>query len=96
VTTTLGIGNVIVLEAGLSFIGIGVREPQASWGTMFYDVSEFFSATWWSVLFPGLAIVVTVICFNVLGDALRALLDPRHLPRAAALGTRAAALASPE
>jgi len=89
VTTTLGIGNVIVLEAGLSYIGIGVREPSASLGTMFQEGAEAFAGTWWAALFPGVAIVVTVLCFNVLGDALRALLDPRHLPRAP-LGTRTA------
>ena len=93
VTTTLGIGNVIVLEAGLSFIGIGVREPAASWGTMFHEGTEAFAGTWWTALFPGVAIVVTVLCFNILGDALRASLDPRHLPRAP-LGTGTAALTS--
>jgi peptide/nickel transport system permease protein len=94
VTATLGIANVIVLEAGLSFIGIGVREPNASWGTMFQEGSEAFAGTWWGALFPGLAIVLTVLCFNILGDALRALLDPRHLP-VAAIGTRSAAVANP-
>jgi peptide/nickel transport system permease protein len=93
VTTTLGIANVIVLEAGLSFIGVGVREPNASWGTMFYEASEAFAGTWWTALFPGLAIVITVLCFNVLGDALRVALDPRQLPSAAA-GTRGAAASS--
>jgi peptide/nickel transport system permease protein len=93
VTTTLGIGNVIVLEAGLSFIGVGVREPNASWGTMFYEASEAFAGTWWAALFPGIAIVTTVLCFNVLGDALRAALDPRQLPNTP-LGTRGAAAAS--
>lgn len=94
VTTTLGIGNVIVLEAGLSFIGIGVREPSASWGTLFFEGSEAFVGTWWAALFPGIAIVLTVLCFNIVGDALRSLLDPRHLPRAplGPLGTRTAAL----
>jgi len=95
VSVTTGIGNVIVLEAALSFIGIGVREPQSSWGTMFYEGSNAYAGTWWWALFPGLAIVITVMCFNILGDALRALLDPRHLPRAA-LGTRGAAVASAE
>jgi peptide/nickel transport system permease protein len=90
VTTTLGIANVIVLEAGLSFIGIGVREPSASWGTMFHEGTEAFVGTWWTALFPGVAIVATVLCFNILGDALRGLLDPRHLP-GAPLGTRSAA-----
>jgi peptide/nickel transport system permease protein len=91
VTATLGIANVIVLEAGLSFIGVGVREPSPSWGTMFFEGAEAFVGTWWGALFPGLAIVMTVLCFNVLGDSLRALLDPRHLPHAP-LGTRSAAL----
>ena len=95
VTTTLGIGNVIVLEAGLSFIGIGVREPSASWGTMFQEGTEAFAGTWWAALFPGLAIVVTVLCFNILGDALRGLLDPRHLHRAP-LGTVTAAVPTAE
>ena len=90
VPTTLGMGNVIVLEAGLSFIGIGAREPAASLGTMFHDGSEAFVGTWWLALFPGIALVVTVLAVNVLGDGLRALLDPRQLP-AAPLGTRTAA-----
>lgn len=91
VSTTLGIGNVIVLEAGLSFIGIGVREPSASLGTMFLEGTEAFAGTWWTALFPGVAIVATVLCVNVLGDALRGLLDPRHLP-GAPVGTGTAAL----
>jgi peptide/nickel transport system permease protein len=91
VSTTLGIGTVIVLEAGLSYIGIGVREPAASLGTMFQDGTEAFAGTWWAAFFPGVVIVTTVLCFNILGDALRASLDPRHLPRAP-LGTRTAAL----
>jgi len=80
VTTTLGIGSVIVLEAGLSFIGIGVREPLASLGTLFQDGIEVFAGTWWTALFPGLAIVLIVLCVNIIGDALRASLDPRQLP----------------
>jgi peptide/nickel transport system permease protein len=94
VTTTLGIGNVIVLEAGLSFIGIGVREPAASLGTMFQEGAEVFAGTWWAALFPGVVIVATVLCFNVLGDALRGMLDPRHLP-SVPLGTRSAAPQTP-
>jgi peptide/nickel transport system permease protein len=95
VATTLNIGNVIVIEAGLSFLGVGVRPPMASWGTMLQDGTEAFVGTWWAALFPGLAIVATVLCFNILGDALRASLDPRHLP-GAARGTGTAALtASP-
>ena len=91
VATTLGIGNVIVLEAGLSFIGIGVREPTASLGNMFQEGTEVFVGTWWAALFPGAVIVTTVLCFNILGDALRASLDPRHLP-VTPVGTGSAAL----
>ena len=94
VATTLGIASVIVLEAGLSFIGIGAREPDASWGTMFHEGSEVLVGTWWLALFPGVAMVATVVCFNILGDALRALLDPRNLHLGPA-GTRTAASAVP-
>lgn len=91
VTTTLGIAQVIVLEAGLSFLGIGAREPVPSLGTMLQDGTEAFAGTWWVALFPGVAIVTIVLCINVVGDALRASLDPRQLP-SVRLGTRTAAL----
>lgn len=81
VATTLGVGNIIVLEAGLSFLGLGAREPVPSWGTLFFEGTEAFIGTWWAALFPGLAIVGTVLCCNILGDALRRSLDPRHLHR---------------
>lgn len=79
VSATLGVGNVIALEAGLSYLGIGAPPPTASWGAIFYDGVELFSGAWWAVLFPGIAIVATVLAFNVLGDALRDVLDPRQL-----------------
>lgn len=91
VTTALNVGNIIVLEAGLSFVGIGAREPAASLGTMFQDGTEAFAGTWWGALFPGAVIVTIVLCFNVVGDALRASLDPRQLG-AARVGTRTADL----
>jgi peptide/nickel transport system permease protein len=84
VSTTLAVGNVIALEATLSFLGIGAQEPNASWGTMFHEGVVDLSGMWWLALFPGLAMVLTVVSFNVLGDALRAALDPRQLER----GTR--------
>ncbi|MGH7679319.1 MAG: ABC transporter permease, partial [Gemmatimonadaceae bacterium] len=62
VSTTLGIGNVIVLEAGLAFLGLGAREPAASLGTMFQAGTEAFVGNWWAVLFPGVVIVTTVLC----------------------------------
>ena len=79
VFTTLGVANIIILEAGLSFIGVGAHEPVPSWGTLFFDGTEAFVGTWWAALFPGMAIITTVLCFNILGDALRRILDPRHL-----------------
>ncbi|HET9452662.1 MAG TPA: ABC transporter permease [Gemmatimonadaceae bacterium] len=90
VSTTLGVANVIALEASLSFLGIGAQEPNASWGTMFHQGVVDLSGMWWLALFPGLAMVATVVSFNVLGDALRQLLDPRQLGRSAG-GTQGAA-----
>ncbi|HET9002770.1 MAG TPA: ABC transporter permease [Gemmatimonadaceae bacterium] len=77
VAATLGIGNVIVLEAALSYLGIGVRPPHASWGSIIEDGADQIGSAWWIALFPGLAMLVTVIAFNLLGDALRDALDPR-------------------
>lgn len=79
VAATLAIGNVIVLEAGLSYLGIGVRPPAASWGSIIQDGAERVSDLWWLTLFPGLAIVITVFACNALSDALRDVLDPRQL-----------------
>lgn len=79
VAATLGVGNVIILEAGLSYLGIGARAPTASWGSIFFDGSDAFQATWWIALFPGLAIIVTVLAFNTFGSALRDALDPHQL-----------------
>jgi len=79
VSATLGVGNVIILEAGLSYLGIGARAPTASWGSIFFDGSDAFQTTWWIALFPGLAIILTVLAFNVFGTALRDTLDPHQL-----------------
>jgi len=77
VAATLGIGNTIVLEAGLSFLGLGVQPPTASWGTMVADGRDHLLGAWWVATFPGLAIVLTVLAFNLVGDGLRDALDPR-------------------
>lgn len=79
VATTLGIGTVIALETALSFIGVGVREPSASLGTMFHVGTEVFAGTWWAAVFPGTVLVLTILCYNILGDALRSTLDPRQV-----------------
>lgn len=80
VSATLAVGSVILLEAGLSYLGIGVRPPTASWGSIIQDGAERVSDLWWLTVFPGLAIVITVFACNALGDALRDALDPRQLP----------------
>ena len=77
VAATLGIGNVIILEAGLSFLGLGVQPPRASWGSIIQDGAAQVAAHWWISLFPGLAIVMTVMAFNAVGEGLRDALDPR-------------------
>ncbi len=81
VTATLGIANTIALEAGLSFLGLGVQPPDASWGTMLADNrGALGAARWWLTLFPGLAVVITVLACNALGDALRDALSPGQVP----------------
>ena len=80
VAATLSIGGIVLLEAGLSYLGIGVRPPAPSWGSIIQDGAERVSDLWWLTLFPGLAILITVFACNALGDALRDALDPRQLP----------------
>lgn len=77
VIATLGIGNVILTEAALSFLGLGVQPPTASWGSMINDGRDAMITAWWIATYPGLAIVLTVVSFNLLGDGLRDALDPR-------------------
>ena len=77
VIATLGIGNVILLEAALSFLGLGVQPPTSSWGSMVNDGRDAMITAWWISTYPGLAIVLTVVAFNLLGDGLRDALDPR-------------------
>jgi peptide/nickel transport system permease protein len=77
VIATLGIGNVILLEAALSFLGLGVQPPTSSWGSMVNDGRDAMITAWWIATYPGLAIVLTVVAFNLLGDGLRDALDPR-------------------
>jgi len=77
VYATLGIGNTILVEASLSFLGLGVQPPTPSWGNMINDGRDSLLTAWWISTFPGLAIVLTVTAFNLLGDGLRDALDPR-------------------
>jgi peptide/nickel transport system permease protein len=77
VAATLGVGDVILLEAGLSFLGLGVQPPTPSWGSMVLDSKEVLVSAPWVGIFPGLAIVITVLSANLFGDALRDAVDPR-------------------
>ena len=77
VSATLGIGLTILTEASLSFLGLGVQPPTPTWGNMVADGRDALTQAWWIATFPGLAIVLTVVAFNLLGDGLRDALDPR-------------------
>ena len=79
VQASLNMGWAILNAAGLSFIGLGVRPPQAEWGIMVSEgASYIFSGEWWTFFFPGMALVLAVFCFNLLGDGLRDMIDPRR------------------
>jgi len=78
VSGALGIGNMMLLEAGLSFLGLGVPSPAPSWGNMIADGWHKMAVAWWSSTFPGLAISLVVMALNAVGDALRDALDPRR------------------
>ncbi len=78
VSAALSIGNVLLLEAALSFLGIGVPPPAPSWGNMIADGSPYLATAPWTTLFPGLAIALVVMALNAVGDALRDALDPRQ------------------
>ncbi|QPP05925.1 ABC transporter permease [Streptomyces bathyalis] len=77
VQTSLSLAFAILSEAALSFLGLGVQPPEPSWGRMLFDGKGFTDA-WWMSVFPGLAIFVTVLAFNLVGDGLRDVLDPRQ------------------
>lgn len=77
VAATLGVGDVILLEAGLSFLGLGIQPPAPSWGGMILDAREVLVTAPWAGLFPGVAIVLTVLSANLIGDAVRDAVDPR-------------------
>jgi peptide/nickel transport system permease protein len=82
VQATLLVAIGVVIEASVSFVGLGVQPPAASWGTMLSDArNAIYSGDWWLPVFPGLAISLTVIGFNLLGDAVRDLFDPRSVTR---------------
>jgi peptide/nickel transport system permease protein len=77
VYSTLLIPLNILLEAGLSYLGVGIRPPTASWGQMIASATPIFNTAWWYMTFPGLALLLTVLAFNLLGDGLQDALNPR-------------------
>jgi len=77
VQASLGISTAILDAAALGFLGLGAQPPSPEWGTMLADAREFVVRAWWVVTFPGLAILITVLAFNLLGDGLRDALDPK-------------------
>jgi peptide/nickel transport system permease protein len=79
IQATLLVGIVILTESSLSFLGLGIQPPTPSWGNMVSEGREALSYAWWVATFPGLAIVLTVVAFNLLGEGLRDTLDPHDL-----------------
>lgn len=77
VQASLGFSNAILDMAALGFLGMGAQPPTPEWGTMLSDVLQFTQSAWWVVTFPGLAILLTVLAFNLMGDGLRDALDPK-------------------
>ena len=77
VQATLGFSNAILDAAALGFLGLGAQPPIPEWGSMLADAREFVLRAWWVVTFPGLAILITVLAFNLMGDGLRDALDPK-------------------
>jgi peptide/nickel transport system permease protein len=78
VQTSLSLAFAILSEAALSFLGLGIQPPQPSLGRMIFDSQGFVTMAWWMAVFPGAAIFVTVLAFNLMGDGLRDVLDPKQ------------------
>src|ERR1019366_3569071 len=77
VSATLGVGGAILTESALSFLGLGVQAPMPSWGNILGIGRDYLHIAWWLSLYPTLAILITVLAFNLLGEGLRDVLDPR-------------------
>jgi peptide/nickel transport system permease protein len=79
VQISLDVGGVILTAAALSFLGLGAQDPTPDWGLMVSQGQSYFTTQWWLVTFPGLAILLTAVAFNLLGDGLRDVLDPKRI-----------------
>ena len=77
VSVIFGVGGAILIESGLSFLGLGVQPPDASWGNILTSGKDYIERAWWLTVYPGLAIFITVMSYNILGEGLRDALDPR-------------------
>lgn len=77
VLATLSIPAAIIFEATLSFLGLGVQPPTASWGNMLADAQTYYTTAWWYLVFPAVALLITTLAFNLLGDGIRDAMDPR-------------------
>lgn len=78
VAATFSVGGAILIESGLSFLGLGIQPPEPSWGGILSVGKDYITVAWWMSLFPGIAIFLTVLSFNLFGEALRDALDPKH------------------
>jgi peptide/nickel transport system permease protein len=79
VQVSLDAGGVLLTAASISFLGLGAQDPTPEWGLMVSQGAQYFQTQWWFVTFPGVAIMITAIAFNLIGDGLRELLDPRRV-----------------
>jgi peptide/nickel transport system permease protein len=77
VLATLSIPAAIVFEATLSYLGLGIQPPEASWGNILSDAQAYYQIAWWYLVFPAVALLITTLAFNLLGDGVRDALDPR-------------------
>lgn len=78
VAATFSVGGAILIESGLSFLGLGIQPPEPSWGSILSVGKDYITVAWWLSLFPGIAIFMTVLSFNLVGEALRDALDPKQ------------------
>jgi peptide/nickel transport system permease protein len=79
VQASLDAGGVLLTAASISFLGLGAQDPSPEWGLLVSEGAQYFQTQWWLVTFPGLAIMLTAIAFNLIGDGVRELLDPRRV-----------------